>query len=281
MANADNLFISMCKNIIDNGTKVPSPRAKWEDGTPANTIKNFGVINKYDLSKEFPAMTLRPVGFKNCIDEILWIYQKKSNNIKDLNSHIWDQWADDNGEIGQAYGWQIANKFREINGVEYDQIDYVIHELKNNPFSRRIIIDMYSINDLKYMNLDPCAYSITFNVTKDKIDGELVLNAILNQRSQDILVANNWNVVQYSVLVHMLAHVCNLKVGTLIHIISDAHIYDRHIPIVEELITRPTYDSPLFTLNTDVKDFYDFKIDDFKLINYKTNPQIKNIPVAI
>ena len=298
MSYSDELFIKMCNNVLENGTIVPS-RALWKDtGEHAKIIKTFGIVNIYDLSKEFPANTLRPVGFKNCIDEILWIWQNKSNNIKDLNSHIWDSWADDNGSIGSAYGYQIRSKLRKVKREEsytsksnpqfsysevkesfVDQTDFVLHELKYNTFSRRIVTNMYDIDDLPNMGLEPCAYSLTFNVTKE--NNELVLNAILNQRSQDILVANNWNVVQYSILLHMFAISSNMKVGKLIHVISDAHIYDRHIDIVKELITRPTYDAPKLYINPDVNNFYDFKVDDFKLIDYKTGNQIRNIPVAI
>jgi len=281
MSLADQIFINMCKDILENGTSTEGEkvRPKWEDGSYAYTIKKFGVVNRYDLSKEFPALTLRKLAFKSCIDELLWIWQKKSNNIKDLNSHIWDSWADENGSIGKAYGYQMGVKHKYKEGY-MDQVDRVIYELKNNPFSRRIITNMYVHQDLHEMNLYPCAYSMTFNVTKKPGSDKLVLNAILNQRSNDILTANNWNVCQYAVLVHMLAQVCGYEVGELVHVIADAHIYDRHIPIVKELITRPTYDAPEFYMNPDVKDFYDFKVEDFELRNYKYGPKV-DIPVAV
>lgn len=249
-------------------------RAKWEDGTPAHTIKSFGVVNRYDLSEEFPALTLRPTAIKSAVDEMLWIWQKKSNNIKDLNSRIWDQWADENGSIGKAYGYQLGVKYRFGQG-EMDQVDNVIWQLKNTPYSRRIMTNIYNFSDLQEMGLEPCAYSMTFNVTGNR------LNAILNQRSQDILTANNWNVVQYSVLVHMLAQVCGLVAGELIHVIADAHIYDRHVPVIEELIERPQYPAPKFRLNPEIKNFYDFTVDDIEITDYQKNPQVKNIPVAI
>ncbi|MCM1288888.1 MAG: thymidylate synthase [Clostridium sp.] len=276
MSKADNLFIDMCNDIINNGysTEGEKVRPKWEDGTYAYTIKRFGVVNRYDLSKEFPAITLRRTYIKSAIDELLWIWQKKSNNVNDLKSHIWDAWADENGSIGKAYGYQLGVKHRYKEGM-MDQVDRVIYDLKHNPFSRRIMTNIYVHQDLSEMNLYPCAYSVTFNVTGNK------LNAILNQRSQDVLTANNWNVVQYAVLVHMMAQVTGFEVGELVHVIADAHIYDRHIPIVKELITRKTYPAPEFSMNPDVKDFYKFTLDDFSIKNYETGPQVENIPVAI
>ena len=276
MSLADDLFINMCKDIIDNGysTEGEKVRPKWEDGTYAYTIKRFGVVNRYDLSKEFPAITLRKTYVKSAIDEMLWIWQKKSNNVHDLKSHIWDSWADENGSIGKAYGYQLGVKHKYKEGM-MDQVDRLIYDLKNNPYSRRMLTNIYVHQDLSEMNLYPCAYSMTFNVTGDR------LNAILNQRSQDVLAANNWNVVQYAVLVHMLAQVTGFKPGELVHVIADAHIYDRHIPIVKELITRPTHPAPKFYMNPDVKDFYDFTLDDFRIEDYETGPQIKNIPIAI
>ena len=276
MSLADDLFINMCKDIIDNGysTEGEKVRPKWEDGTYAYTIKRFGVVNRYDLSKEFPAITLRKTYVKSAIDELLWIWQKKSNNVHDLKSHIWDSWADENGSIGKAYGYQLGVKHKYKEGM-MAQVDRLIYDLKNNPYSRRMLTNIYVHQDLSEMNLYPCAYSMTFNVTGDR------LNAILNQRSQDVLAANNWNVVQYAVLVHMLAQVTGFKPGELVHVIADAHIYDRHIPIVKELITRPTHPAPKFYMNPDVKDFYDFTLDDFRIEDYETGPQIKNIPIAI
>lgn len=276
MSLADDLFINMCKDIIDNGysTEGEKVRPKWEDGTYAYTIKRFGVVNRYDLSKEFPAITLRKTYVKSAIDELLWIWQKKSNNVHDLKSHIWDSWADENGSIGKAYGYQLGVKHKYKEGM-MDQVDRLIYDLKNNPYSRRMLTNIYVHQDLSEMNLYPCAYSMTFNVTGDR------LNAILNQRSQDVLAANNWNVVQYAVLVHMIAQVTGFKPGELVHVIADAHIYDRHIPIVKELITRPTHPAPKFYMNPDVKDFYDFTLDDFRIEDYETGPQIKNIPIAI
>lgn len=276
MSKADDLFIAMCKDIIENGydTKGEKVRPKWEDGTSAYTIKRFGVVNRYNLAEEFPAITLRKTYIKSAIDELLWIWQKKSNNVHDLHSHIWDAWADEDGSIGKAYGYQLGVKHKYKEGM-MDQVDRVIYDLKNNPYSRRIMTNIYVHQDLSEMNLYPCAYSVTFNVTGNK------LNAILNQRSQDVLAANNWNVVQYAALVYMMAQVTGFEPGELVHVIADAHIYDRHIPIVEELISRPTYLAPKVTLNPDVKDFYDFTVDDFTIEDYQTGPQIKNIPIAV
>ena len=282
MSYADTLFINMCRDILDNGTSTEGEKVRphWEDGSSAYTIKKFGVVNRYDLSKEFPALTLRRTAIKSATDEILWIWQKKSNNIHDLHSHIWDEWADADGSIGKAYGYQLGVKHQYKEGM-MDQVDRVIYDLKNNPFSRRIMTNIYVHQDLHEMNLYPCAYSMTFNVTQKKGDDQLTLNAVLNQRSQDVLTANNWNVCQYAVLVHMLAQVCDMRVGELVHVIADAHIYDRHVPLVEELIKRPPYPAPKFWLNPEVKDFYEFTRDDVKLIDYETGPQIEHIPVAI
>ncbi|NLK98273.1 MAG: thymidylate synthase [Epulopiscium sp.] len=276
MSLADRVFIDMCRDIIETGmsSEGQEVRPRWEDGTPAHTIKKFGVVNRYDLSKEFPILTLRKIPFKSSIDEILWIWQKKSNNVKDLNSHIWDAWADEEGSIGKAYGYQLGIKHKYKEG-EFDQVDRVLYDLKNNPYSRRIMTNLYNHHDLHEMNLYPCAYSVTFNVTGNK------LNAILNQRSQDILVANGWNVCQYAVLVHMFAQVSGLEVGELVHVIADAHIYDRHIPIVKELIERKTYPAPKFMINPEIKNFYDFTVDDFKLEGYEFGEPIRNIPVAV
>jgi len=276
MSKADVLFVNMCKEILDNGfsSEGEKVRPKWEDGEYAYTIKKFGVVNRYDLSKEFPALTLRRTALKGCVDELLWIWQKKSNNVKELRTHIWDSWADEEGSIGKAYGYQLGVKHIYKEG-EMDQVDRVIYDLKNNPYSRRIMTNIYVHQDLHEMNLYPCAYSMTFNVTGNK------LNAILNQRSQDILAANNWNVVQYAVLVHMLAQVCGYEAGELVHVIADAHIYDRHIPLIKELISREPLPAPTFWINPEIKDFYDFTVDDVRLDNYETHPQIKNIPVAV
>ena len=282
MSLADNIFIEMCRDIMENGTSTEGEKVRphWEDGTLAYTIKKFGVVNRYDLSKEFPAMTLRRTAIKSAIDEILWIWQRKSNNIKDLKPHIWDEWADEDGSIGKAYGYQMQVKHQYKEGM-MDQVDRVIYDLKNNPYSRRIMTNIYVHQDLHEMNLYPCAYSMTFNVTKKDNDDKLVLNAILNQRSQDVLAANNWNVCQYAVLVHMLAQVCDMQVGEFVHVIADAHIYDRHIPLVEELISREPLPAPTLWINPEIKDFYDFTPDDIRLDNYETGPQIKNIPIAV
>lgn len=281
MSLADNLFINMCNDIIENGTSTEGEkvRPKWEDGTFAYTIKQFGVVNRYDLTKEFPALTLRRTAFKSCIDEMLWIWQKKSNKVSELMTPIWDHWAGEDGTIGKAYGYQMSVKHQYKEGM-MDQVDRVLYDLKNNPYSRRIMTNIYVHQDLHEMNLYPCAYSMTFNVTKKK-DGKMYLNGILNQRSQDILAANNWNVCQYAVLVHMLAQVNGFEAGELVHVIADAHIYDRHIPIIKELITRETYPAPTFYMNPDVKDFYKFTVDDFRLDNYVTGKKVENIPMAI
>jgi thymidylate synthase len=266
----------MCDGIIKDGfsSEGQKVRAHWEDGTPAHTIKNFGVINRYNLSDEFPALTLRPTAIKAAFDEILWIWQKKSNNVNELSSRIWDEWADENGSIGKAYGYQLGIKYRFPQG-EMDQVDNVLWQLKNAPYSRRIMTNIYNFQDLMEMGLEPCAYSMTFNVTGNK------LNGILNQRSQDILTANNWNVVQYSLLLMMFAQVSGLEAGELIHVIADAHIYDRHVKLVEEMLTRIQFKAPKIYLNPKINNFYDFTVDDLIIENYEKNPQIKNIPIAI
>ena len=281
MSYADTVFINMVRDILDNGcsTEGEKVRPHWEDGTSAYTIKKFGVVNRYDLRKEFPIITLRKTALKSATDELLWIWQKKSNNVNELSSHIWDEWADETGSIGKAYGYQMGVKHQYKEGM-MDQVDRVIFDLKNNPFSRRIMTNIYVHQDLHEMNLYPCAYSMTFNVTQRKGEDKLTLNAILNQRSQDVLTANNWNVVQYAVLVHMLAQCCDMYVGEFMHVIADAHICDRHIPLDEELIKRPVFDAPKFFMNPDIKDFYKFTKDDVWVEGYQYGEQI-SIPVAI
>ena len=276
MSYADEVFKSNCKEILTNGFSDIdcNVRPHWEDGTPAHTVKSFGVVNRYDLQKEFPVMTLRKTFFKSCVDELLWIWQKKSNNVHELNSHIWDSWADENGTIGKAYGYQLSIKHKYPEG-EFDQVDRILYDLKNHPESRRIISNIYNHSDLHEMNLYPCAYSVTLNVSGKR------LNMILNQRSQDMLVANNWNVCQYAVLLKMFAQVSGLEAGTLLHVIADAHIYDRHVPYVEDLLKLEPYPAPRFWINPEVKDFYDFTVDDFKLIDYKSHEFGHKIPVAI
>ena len=282
MSYADDVFIRMCRDVLENGTSTEGEavRPHWEDGASAYTIKKFGVVNRYDLSKEFPAQTLRKTPIKSATDELLWIWQKKSNNVHDFGQHIWDSWADETGSIGKAYGYQMSVKHQYKEGM-FDQVDRVLYDLQHTPYSRRILTNIYVHQDLHEMNLYPCAYSMTFNVTKPKDGDKLVLNTILNQRSQDILAANAWNVCQYAVLTHMIAQVCNMQVGEFVHVIADAHIYDRHVPIVEELIKRPTYPAPKFKLNPEIKNFYDFTKDDVELTDYQYGEPIGKIPVAI
>lgn len=282
MSYADQLFINMCRDILDNGTSTEGEkvRPKWEDGTPAYTIKRFGVVSRYDLGREFPALTLRKTALKSCMDEILWIYQRKSADIHDLNSHIWDQWADETGSIGKAYGYQIGVKSRYKEGM-MDQMDRVLYDLKHNPFSRRIITNTYVHEDLSEMHLYPCAYGVTYNVTQEKGADRLTLNMVLNQRSQDVLAANNWNVCQYALLLMMVAQVSGMVPGELLHVIADAHIYDRHQSIVRELIARETYPAPRVTLNPKIRDFYAFTTEDLRVENYQAGPQVKGIPIAV
>ena len=275
MSKADDIFIQNMNDIMENGvwdTNLPV-RPRWSDGTPAHTVKKFGIVNRYDLQEEFPILTIRRTAIKSAIDELLWIWQKKSNNIHDLNSKIWDQWADEDGSIGKAYGYQLGVKHHYKEG-EFDQVDRVLYDLKNNPASRRIMTNIYTFADLHEMNLYPCAYSMTFNVSGDR------LNAILNQRSNDMLTANNWNVAQYAVLLIMMAQVSGFKAGELVHVIADAHIYDRHIPIVKEIIKMPRYPAPRLIVDPDIKNFYDFTVDSFKLEDYQCNKKKYVIPVA-
>ncbi len=276
MSRADDIFKENVREILENGfsDKALEVRPHWEDGTPAHTIKKFCIVNRYDLRQEFPIMTLRRTYMKSAIDELLWIWQKKSNNIKDLKSHIWDSWADENGSIGKAYGYQLGVKHKYSEG-EFDQVDRVLYDLKHNPQSRRILTNIYNHHDLSEMGLYPCAYSMTFNVSGN------VLNGILNQRSQDMLTANNWNVVQYSILLIMMAQVSGLVAGELVHVIADAHIYDRHIPIVKEMLDNQSFKAPRLVVNLDIKDFYDFTVDDFKLEGYEYCRKKYDIPVAI
>ncbi len=275
MSKADEIFVANMKDIMANGVWDTdlNVRPKWSDGVPAHTVKKFGIVNRYNLAEEFPILTVRKTYYKSCIDEILWIWQKKSNNIRDLNSKIWDQWADENGSIGKAYGYQLGvkNKYKE---GEFDQVDRVLYDLKNNPASRRIMTNIYNFADLNEMHLYPCAYSMTFNVSGD------TLNGILNQRSNDMLTANNWNVVQYSILLIMMARSSGLKAGELVHVIADAHIYDRHIPMVEDVIAQPQYKAPKLIVDPEITNFYDFKVDSFKLENYECNQKRYDIPVA-
>ncbi len=282
MSKADVIFKDMCRDILENGTDTKDElvRPHWEDGTQAYTIKKFGVVNRYDLREEFPALTLRKTALKSAMDEILWIYQKKSNNVHDLNSHIWDSWANEDGSIGTAYGYVVGEKFK-FRGQMIDQMDYVLSQLKNTPYSRRIMTNLYQFHDLATGNLDPCCYSATYNVTKDKNSDKLVLNMVLNQRSQDVLTANNWNVAQYAILLMMVAQVCGMIAGELVHVIADAHIYDRHVPMIKELLSRESFAAPKVSLNPEVKDFYKFTVDDLIVEDYKAHEQIKNIPVAI
>lgn len=276
MSFADKIFISNCKDILENGVWDTDQKVRphWLDGTPAHTIKKFCIVNRYDISKEFPILTLRKTAFKSAVDEILWIWQRKSNNVNDLNSHIWDSWADESGSIGKAYGYQLRQKHEYAEGM-FDQVDRVLFDLKNNPSSRRIMTNIYNFEDLHEMHLYPCAYSMTFNVSGG------VLNGILNQRSNDVVVANNWNVVQYAVLLMMFASVSNLKVGELVHVIADAHIYDRHIPTLEKMFLNPQYDAPKIKMNTDIKNFYDFTVDDFELEDYKFSKIDSKLEVAV
>ena len=277
MSYADKIFIQNCRDILDHGawdTEL-EVRPHWEDdGAPAHTVKKFGIVNRYNLAEEFPILTLRRTFWKSAVDEMLWIWQKKSNNIHDLSSHVWDQWADENGSIGKAYGYQLGVKHHYPEG-EMDQVDRVLYDLKHNPASRRIMTNIYNHHDLSEMALYPCAYSMTFNVSGN------TLNAILNQRSQDMLAANNWNVVQYAVLVHMLAQVSGLQVGELVHVIADAHIYDRHVPVIEKILQNPQYDAPKFSVDPSVHDFYAFTKNSFTLENYRYTELSEKIPIAV
>lgn len=276
MSKADQIFKEMCKTIIENGdsSEGQTVRAKWPDGTPAHTIKSFGVVNRYNLAEEFPILTLRRTYFRTAIQELLWIWSMKSNNVNDLKGKIWNEWADEDGSIGKAYGYQLGVKHQYKEGM-FDQVDRVLFDLNNNPYSRRIMTNIYVHEDLHEMNLYPCAYSMTFNITGNK------LNGILNQRSNDILAANNWNVVQYAILIHMLAQVSGLEVGEFVHVIADAHIYDRHVPVVKELIEREEKPAPKLWINPDVKNFYEFTADDFKLEGYEFGPDVGEIEIAI
>lgn len=282
MSKADDIFISMCQDIIENGTTTEGQKVRphWEDGTPAYTIKQFGVCNRYDLREEFPALTLRRTALKSCMDEVLWIYQRKSNNIHDLKPHIWDEWADEDGSIGKAYGYQVGQVSHYADG-DFDQMDRVLKDLRENPFSRRIMTNLYTFSDLSEMHLYPCAYNAIYNVTERPGDDKPTLNMVLVQRSQDVLAANNWNVCQYAILLMMVAQVSDMHAGELVHMIADAHIYDRHVDIVRELISRPTYPAPKVRLNPYVHDFYDFTTGDLIVEGYSHGPQVKDIPIAI
>lgn len=282
MSYADKLFKQTCRDILDNGTDTRGQevRPHWEDGSLAYTIKKFGVVNRYDLRKEFPAITLRRIALKSAMDEMLWIYQKKSNNIKDLNSHVWDAWSDESGSIGTAYGYVAGEPFTYKN-QQIDQTDYVLKQLKETPYSRRIMTNLYQFHDLATGHLDPCCFCAMYNVTESEEDDRLILNMMLIQRSQDMLAANGWNVAQYAILLMMIAQVNDMVAGELVHCIADAHIYDKHVPMIEELIEREEHPAPKVWLNPDVKNFYDFTTDDLHVEDYVTGEQIKNIPIAV
>ena len=280
MSYADKVFKETCKDILENGTNTKGQKVRphWEDGASAYTIKKFGVVNRYDLRKEFPALTLRRIALKSCMDEILWIYQRKSNNIHDLKTHIWDQWADVNGSIGKCYGYVAGDKFK-FNGEMIDQTDYVRKQLKETPYSRRMMTNLYQFQYLSEGHLDPCCFNFILNVTEE--NGQLVLNGILNQRSQDMLAANGWNVCQYSIFLMMLAQEAGMVAGELVHVIADAHIYDRHVPMIEELLSREEHSAPKVYLNPEVKNFYDFTTKDLIIEGYEYGEQIENIPIAV
>lgn len=282
MSKADDIFVDMCTDILENGTTTEGQKVRphWEDGTPAYTIKRFGVCNRYDLREEFPAITLRRTALKSCMDEVLWIYQRKSYNVHDLHSHIWDEWADETGSIGKAYGYQVGKVSHYADG-DYDQMDRVLKDLRENPYSRRIMTNLYTFSDLSEMHLYPCAYNAIYNVTQEPGESRPTLNMLLVQRSQDVLAANNWNVCQYAILLMMVAQVSNMNAGELVHMIADAHIYDRHVPIIRELISRPRYAAPKVSLNPEVTNFYDFTTDDLIVEGYEHGPQVKDIPIAV
>ena len=282
MSKADDIFVDMCTDILEHGTTTEGQKVRphWEDGTPAYTIKRFGVCNRYDLREEFPAITLRRTALKSCMDEVLWIYQRKSNNVHDLKSHIWDEWADETGSIGKAYGYQVAQVSHYADGY-FDQMDRVLKDLRENPYSRRIMTNLYTFADLSEMHLYPCAFNAIYNVTQEPGESRPTLNMLLVQRSQDVLAANNWNVCQYAILLMMVAQVSNMNAGELVHMIADAHIYDRHVPVIRELISRPRFAAPKVRLNPEVTDFYDFTTDDLIVENYECGPQVRDIPIAI
>ena len=278
MSRADELYRATCLDILENGFYDTDleVRPRWADGTPAHTVKKFGVVNRYNLKEEFPIMTLRRTYWKSAVDELLWIWQKKSNAVSQLGSHVWDEWAGEDGTIGKAYGYQLGKKYQFAKGQEpMDQVDRVLYDLKNNPASRRIMTNIYNFEDLHEMNLYPCAYSMTFNVTGN------TLNAILNQRSQDMLTANNWNVVQYAVLTHMMAQVSGLEVGEFVHVIADCHIYDRHIPAVKAMLEKEGFEAPVFKMDKSIDDFYAFTKDSFQMENYQFHEFNFEIPMAI
>ena len=276
MSMADEIFIQNCRDILENGIwdTDREVRPRWEDGSPAHTVKKFGIVNRYDLTQEFPILTLRRTFLKSAVDELLWIWQAKSNNVNELRTRVWDQWADESGSIGKAYGYQLGIKHHYPEG-DMDQVDRVLFDLKHNSASRRIITNIYNFADLSEMALYPCAYSMTFNVSGN------TLNSILNQRSQDMLAANNWNVCQYAVLTYLFAQVSGFKAGEMIHVISDAHIYDRHVPLIKKMLDKTPKKAPTFKLNDPIDDFYKFTRDSFTLENYEYHDWVDKIPVAV
>ena len=324
MSIADNIFIQNCKDILENGVwdTDREVRPRWEDGSPAHTVKKFGIVNRYDLQEEFPILTVRKQYFKSALDELLWIWQKKSNDVRKLGSHIWDQWADEKGTIGKAYGYQLGTKHR-VKGIDLDkavelfgydgvvedkrisgwwnnakdtvaynyadkhvvllndgcvwmdQVDHILYDLKFNPASRRILSMLWNPDEAVDMGLEPCAYSMTFNVSGNK------LNTILNQRSQDMLTANGWNVMQYAALTMMMAQVSGLEPGEFVHVIADCHIYDRHVEVIQEIIQNEPLPAPKVELDKSITNFYDFTKDSFTITGYNGYAiDASRIPVA-
>ena len=280
MSYADTLFKQEINEILTNGfnDKDYPVRPKWPDGTPAHTIKTFCAVRRYDLSKEFPILTLRQQAFKGVVRELLWMWQKKSNVVDELgpSASIWRAWEWPDGTIGKTYGYQLGKK-SDYGYGEFDQVDNLLYLLKNKPMDRRMIVTMWCPQDLKEMALPPCVYESIWDVSNGK------LNCTLIQRSGDVLAAassGGWDTMEYAILVHMIAQVCGYQVGELVHIVHNLHIYDRHVEAVKEVMQNPEYPAPTLWINPDVKDFYAFTEDDFKLIDYQATKLSTKFEVA-
>ena len=275
MSYADKLFIDMCSDIIENGysTEGEKVRPKWPDGTYAYTIKKFGVVNRYDLSKEFPAITLRKTYIRSAIDEILWIWQKKSNNVHDLNSHIWDEWADANGDLGPIYGVQWRH-WKTSDGGYIDQISNLIHQIKTNPDSRRLVVSAWNVGEIDKMALPPCHMFFQFYVAQGKLSCQLY------QRSCDIFLGVPFNIASYSLLTHMIAQQCDLDVGDFIWTGGDCHIYNNHFEQVKLQLSREPRPYPKLIIKRRPDSIFDYNFEDFEIVDYDPWPAIK-APIAV
>jgi thymidylate synthase len=270
MSLADQIFISNCRDIIDNGVwdTDREVRPRWEDGAPAHTVKKFGIVNRYDLSKEFPILTIRRTYWKSAIDELLWIWQAKSNNVRELRTRVWDAWADENGELGPVYGKQWRS-WQCPDGRVVDQISDLINQIKTNPDSRRLMVCAWNPADVDKMALPPCHCLFQFYVVNGKLSCQLY------QRSADVFLGVPFNIASYALLTMMIAQVCGLQPGEFVHTFGDVHIYKNLYAQVDEQLTREPRPLPKMVINPEVTDIFSFQFEDFKLEGYEPWPAIK------